>query len=266
MIGYVSSSGSPCLATEWTLRLFATFLADSLRTLLLRCYLSVVCSLHVDQGFPDPLENCLRLQRVVRGIKRSQGSSSVNPRLPIWWSYVLGCLFTSLFWFFEVSGIHRPSLSAFDPNRHLSVRDIAVDVPLNPSCLQICIKASKTDPFRKRCTILIGPGSPLCAVQAIVSFLKRRGNRPDPLFLFENSLPLSCSLLRDRLRAILLSAALPGDSSSHSGQIGAATSAARAGILDHLIQVLGHWKSDAYKQNIRTPPNLITRAAKSMVD
>ena len=159
-----------------------------------------------------------------------------------------------------------PSLSAFDPNRHLSVRDIAVDVPLNPSCLQICIKASKTDPFRKRCTILIGPGSPLCAVQAIVSFLKRRGNRPDPLFLFENSLPLSCSLLRDRLRAILLSAALPGDSSSHSGQIGAATSAARAGILDHLIQVLGHWKSDAYKQNIRTPPNLITRAAKSMVD
>ena len=100
-----------------------------------------------------------------------------------------------------------PSLSAFDPNRHLSVRDIAVDVPLNPSCLQICIKASKTDPFRKRCIILIGPGSPLCAVQAIVSFLKRRGNRPDPLFLFENSLPLSCSLLRDRLRAILLSAA-----------------------------------------------------------
>ena len=101
-----------------------------------------------------------------------------------------------------------PSLSAFDPNRHLSVRDIAVDVPLNPSCLQICIKASKTDAFRKRCIILIGPGSPLCAVQAIVSFLKRRGNRPDPLFLFENSLPLSCSLLRDRLRAILLSAAL----------------------------------------------------------
>ena len=101
-----------------------------------------------------------------------------------------------------------PSLSAFDPNRHLSVRDIAVDVPLNPSCLQICIKASKTDPFRKRCIILIGPGSPLCAVQAIVSFLKRRGNRHDPLFLFENSLPLSCSLLRDRLRAILLSAAL----------------------------------------------------------
>ena len=118
----------------------------------------------------------------------------------------------------------------------------------------------------KGATFWLGPGSPLCAVQAIVSFLERRGNRPDPLFLFENSLPLSCSLLKDRLRAILLSAALPGDFSRHSCQIGAATSAARAGILDHLIQVLGHWKSDAYKQNIRTPPDLLTRAAKSKVD
>ena len=108
-----------------------------------------------------------------------------------------------------------PSLSAFNPSRHLSVRDIAVDVPLNPSCLQICIKASKTDPFRKGCNILIGPGSPpLCAVQAVVSFLERRGNRPGPLFLFENGLPLSRSLLTDRLRAILLSAGLPGNFSS----------------------------------------------------
>ena len=55
---------------------------------------------------------------------------------------------------------------------------------------------------------------------------------------------------------------LPDDFSSHSFRNGAATSAARAGIPDHLIQVFGHWKSNAYKQYIRTPPDLITRAAK----
>ena len=219
------------------------------------------------------IKDSLTHWRTAFGFKESLEESSVHRALHLlihvnqfddhmFWA---ACLLV-YFGFLRSAEFTVPSLSAFDPNRHLSVRDIAVDVPLNPSCLQICIKASKTDPFRKRCIILIGPGSPLCAVQAIVSFLKRRGNRPDPLFLFENSLPLSCSLLRDRLRAILLSAALPGDSSSHSGQIGAATSAARAGILDHLIQVLGHWKSDAYNQNIRTPPNLTTRAAKSMVD
>ena len=74
------------------------------------------------------------------------------------------------------------------------------------------------------------------------------------------------SLVTDRLQAILLSAGLPGDFSSHSFRIGAATSAARAGVPDHLIQVLGRWKSDAYKQYIRTPPDLITRAAKSFVE
>ena len=40
-----------------------------------------VRALHIEQGFPDPLMNCLRLQRVVRGIKRCQGSSSLP--LPI---------------------------------------------------------------------------------------------------------------------------------------------------------------------------------------
>ena len=31
-------------------------------------------SLHIEQGFPDPLLNCLRLQRALRGIKRTQSS------------------------------------------------------------------------------------------------------------------------------------------------------------------------------------------------
>ena len=55
----------------------------------------------------------------------------------------------------------------------------------------------------------------------------------------ENGPPLTRSLVTDRLRAILLSAGLPGDFSSHSFGIGTATSAARAGVPDHLIQVLG---------------------------
>ena len=226
-------------------------------------YLSEVRSLHVDQRFPDPLENCLRLQRVVRGIKCSQGSLPANPRLPIS-SSILRIIHSALdlnsfddhmFWaawllvyfgFLRSAEFTVPSLSAFDPSRHLTVRDVAVDVPLNSFCHQICIKASKTDLFRKGCNILIAPGSPpLCAVQAVVSFLERHGNRPGPLFLFENGLPLSHSLLTDRLRAILLSAGLPGNFSSHSFPVGAATSAARAGIPDHLIQVLGRWKSDA---------------------
>ena len=70
-------------SSEWTLCLFATYLADSLRHSSIKVDLSAVRSLHVDQGFPDPPENCLRLQRVVRGIKRSQGALPSRPRLPV---------------------------------------------------------------------------------------------------------------------------------------------------------------------------------------
>ena len=145
MIGHVSSSSSPCPATEWTLCLFATFLPDSLRHSSIKEYLSAVQYLHVYQGFPDPLENCLRLQRVVRGIKHSQGSLPANPRLPLS-SNILRMIHSALdlnsfddhmFWaacllayfgFLRSAEFNVPSLSAFDPSRHLSVRDIAVDV------------------------------------------------------------------------------------------------------------------------------------------
>lgn len=39
-------------------------------------------ALHVEQGYPDPLLNCLRLERVVNGIKRVQGAK-LTDRLPV---------------------------------------------------------------------------------------------------------------------------------------------------------------------------------------
>ena len=80
--GRLHQDGSPCPAEEWTLCLFVSFLADSVQHSSIKVYLSAVRSLHIEQGFPDPLINCLRLQRVLRGIKRSQGSSATQ-RLPV---------------------------------------------------------------------------------------------------------------------------------------------------------------------------------------
>ena len=81
-LGKLHLSGLPCPADEWTLCLFVTFLARTIKHSSIKVYLSGVRALHIDHGFPDPLINCLRLQQVVRGIKRCQGSSS-SSRLPI---------------------------------------------------------------------------------------------------------------------------------------------------------------------------------------
>ena len=82
--GQLYSSGSPCPTNEWTLCLFATFLARFVRHSTIKVYLSGFHVLHVEQGLPDPLH----LQRVVRGIKVCQGSSSSNS-LPITDSHML---------------------------------------------------------------------------------------------------------------------------------------------------------------------------------
>ena len=80
--GKLHSNGSPCPADEWTLCLFVSFLADSIQHSSIKVYFSAVRSLNIEQGFPDPLLNCLRLQQVLRGVKRSPGSPAAQ-RLPI---------------------------------------------------------------------------------------------------------------------------------------------------------------------------------------
>ena len=82
MSGFVHANGSPCPANEWTLCLFAVFLAESINHASIKVYLSAIRSLHIEMCHPDPLLSCLRLPRVVRGIRRSQGDSS-STRFPI---------------------------------------------------------------------------------------------------------------------------------------------------------------------------------------
>ena len=120
------------------------------------------------------------------------------------------------------------------------------------------IKGSKTDPFRKGCFIQIGVGRhPLCAVHALMAYLALRGDAPGPLFLFQNVQPLSRNILTDWLRQTMASAKVPGNFSSHSFRIGAATVAARSGVPDHLIQCVGRWSSNAYQLYIRTPAEVL---------
>lgn len=61
---------------------FASLLADNLHHSSIKVYHRAVRSIHIDNGLPDPLVNCLQLQRLLRGIKRVQGSSPPS-HLPI---------------------------------------------------------------------------------------------------------------------------------------------------------------------------------------
>ena len=153
--GKLHPNGSPCPADEWTLCLFVSFLADSIQHSSIKVYLSAVRSLHIEEGFPDPLLNCLQLQQVLRGVKHSQGALAAW-RLPITDSLLLvihraldltnfdHCAFWAAcmlgyFGFLRAAEFTVPNLASFSPAIHLSVAGIAVGSLQSPASLPVSV-------------------------------------------------------------------------------------------------------------------------------
>ena len=62
----------------------------------------------------------------------------------------------AFFGFLRCGEFTVPNQREFDVNTHLSVTDIAVDSKTSPSVIQVTIKQSKTDPFRKGVQLFLG--------------------------------------------------------------------------------------------------------------
>ncbi len=158
-----------------------------------------------------------------------------------------------------------PNATAFSSHLHLSVNDVTVDQRLDPSQIQVNIKVSKTDPFRQGCIIPLGQGrSPLCPVEAVLSYLSIRGGTSGQLFVRANGVTLTQTFFTECLRTLLSAAGIAGRYSSHSFRIGAATSAALAGVPEHMIHTLGRWTSSAYLTYIHSPRSLLAEFTKNL--
>ena len=71
-----------------------------------------------------------------------------------------------------------------------------MDQRINPKVLLPRIKASKTDQFRVGHTVRIGTANTaVCAVRAMMNYLRFRGGNPGALFVHENGERLSRSQL-----------------------------------------------------------------------
>ena len=162
------------------------------------------------------------------------------------------------FFGFLRSGEFTTPTSKFDSRVHLALQDIQIDRHINPTVIFLRIKCSKTDPFRQGHTIRLGrSGKDVCAVKALLQYLHLRGGDAGPLFRYADGSPLTRAALTESLRSAVSRAGLQGNFSGHSFRIGAATSAAAAGIPDHLIKTLGRWFSNAYQLYIQTPNHII---------
>ena len=272
---------NPTPISEHILILFATDLAPKVAHSNISCHIAAIKYFAHVNGFYLDLAPFDRLYRLLRGIKRSQGSKFRKPpRVPItpplllsmgrnlWNSsykfedkiMLWAAMLTAFYGFLRVSEYTSPRTLVFDPETTLCYQDITLT---SPSSFQLHLKASKTDPFRVGVTITIhANSSPLCPLRAIRPYLSRRQQKPGPLFMWQDGRYLT----RSGLAAVLARIKPPGtqNMSSHSFRIGAASTAAAAGHPRWLIQALGRWTSNCFREYIRIPKTTLAAVSKSL--
>ena len=83
------------------------------------------------------------------------------------------------FSFLRSGEVTVPSKKEYDPGGQLSEGDVTLDNVSVPTLVQVRIKASKTDPFRKGVVVYLGrTDNDLCPVGAVAAYLAVRGREP----------------------------------------------------------------------------------------
>ena len=267
---------------------FSVCMARSVQHSTIKNYLLAIKYYHSSHGYELNLSAFLRLQLILRGIKRSQGDNS-NTRRPITLhilnlfyhllnikytsnkdSLMVGAAMTLAFFGFLRIG-ELTCNSHFNPERCLAFSDLVfMPEESSPKYMLVRLKVSKTDPFRKGQSIVIGKAnSHLCPLTAMLAYLESRPPFPTtgPLFTFQSGSFLTQGRLTNETRLLLSKGGLnSGEFAGHSFPIGAATTAASANLPPWLIKVLGQWSSDCFEWYIKTPPSVLAQVPQTLTE
>ena len=224
-------------ATERVLSLFvAKMCRGGMSAGTVKSYLSAVRFTQIAMGLGDPQVGSMsQLEYVLKGLKRkTSGTGTRTRRLitlagsgePVRCCHVVG---SSLHVLLRLSTVWGGSSA-------IGKHDVG-----NPQYLEVRIKVSKTDSFRKGVTVYLGrTEQEVCPVAAILGYMVRRGQANGPFFKFSDGRYLTRARFVDQVRSALSQAGLTaGEFAGHSFRIGAATAAATQGLPEALIKTLG---------------------------
>ena len=199
---YLNISPVPISPTD--LGRYIAFLSRKLNFSSIHQYLNVVKLLHMESSHPNPLADNWFWSSILKGLRRHKGDSTVQT-LPTTPDILQGILqlinldepFDLCFWasclvgffsFFSKSNLLIPSVSRFDPSKHLCWSDVGFS--LTGAILSVCW--SKTIQFNQRILeipLSHMPGSPFCpssALLLVISILPPPQG-PRPLFCYKAS-------------------------------------------------------------------------------
>lgn len=270
----------PLPLSENVLENFCVSLSNRVSHKSIKVYLCGIQFLSKVNGFKSLIEHMLRLEYVLKSIRRFQGNRFNRPtRPPVTWQMLrlisdflmrteslfnrdmlLSAILLAFFGMLRVSEYTAPTVPSYDADTHLSIADVTINWQRRVASIRI--KKSKTDPFRQGVTIRIAVlDHYLCPVHALIRYLIRRGPAPGPLFIFQNG----HFLTRARILNVLTSS-LPHvpHINTHSFRRGGASALADANTPSHIIQIMGRWKSSAYMDYIQLTDDFLISAQLSM--
>ena len=280
---------TPFPVTEELLCCFVVYLANQgLAPQTGKTYLAAIRSMQISLGLPEPRDSSSlpRLKRVLAGIQRVRLRQGIEPkvRLPITASLlsriqvalaassdperntVWAIASLAFFGFFRLGELLPQSQEQIHPSTCLSWGDVTFNRTTDPSMVKVHLKQSKCDQFGAGVDIIVGrTNGPLCPITAILTYIARRQDQPGPFFLDSNLRPVTKKWFIGKIRALLESLGLPQSQyAGHSFRIGAATTAALAGVEDSTIQILGRWQSSAFLQYVRMPREQLAHLSKQL--
>ena len=260
---------SPVPLSQADLGRYIAFLSRKLAFSSIRQYLNIIRLLHFDAGLPNPLDNNWYVSSILKGVKLVKGNT-VTQKLPITidilmgivtkldlqqsldWCFWTACL-VAFFSFFRKSNLLIPSLTAFDPTRHLC----ATDIDFTTLGVVLTVRWSKVIQFRER-RLLIPlphiPNSVFCPSLALLLLTLEcpAPPTPAPLFRYKDQSATSAltqSAFTFKLRHCLTALGYPADKfTGHSFRRGGASFALQCGLPSDLIKLQGDWSSNAYER------------------
>ena len=124
------------------------------------------------------------------------------------------------------------------------------------------LEVIKTYLYCQGCSLLIAPSlCSVCAVRALRKYLSLSSvSGTSPLYVFQSGAYLTRAKVTSTLHTLCQRLSIPTELyASHSFWIGAATTAAKAGLPPWLIQTLGRCLSNCFTLYIPSPPSILQK-------
>ena len=237
--------------------------------------MNVIRVLHLEAGLKNPLQDNWYVKTTLTGIERLLGSpvtrrTPIHPRILIhmFWRLDMSVIADAMFWaacMLMFYGLLRKSNLMPDKVKEFSSKKQFVRsdfVSCTDGAIKVNVKYSKTNQFQKRNFVL-----KLLPIDHVLSPTAAMHNAfklcplsaAAPAFVSDSTgTPMVGRDFNTRLKSVVAATGLEINTiSSHSFRRGGASWALQSGIPGEVVQQLGDWKSDCYRQYLDQLPQQV---------